>query len=210
MPSKNKKLSPSELYDMQFGSVPDTNEERITNLFDCRSAKSVKNSVDEVIADLKKIKSKKLVFTWNTLPHPSHRPRVNMRSGYVHMYVPMAAATKTDFQKFIKELIPDFKMITTPMKFHIKVYMKTPESMPRFKKILCELGVIKPWGRVADCDNLLKTYTDCAIESLIADDGLIHDMRCEKFYSLKPRVEFEITYSNRWLKCLADKEQNAL
>ena len=187
-----------ELYDSKYGDVPKDAEKRLELLFDSPQINRIKRNVETTVADFKKIKRRKLSFTWYTEPHPSQRPRASFRGGHIKMYVPLAAETKEDFQKFMSKQFPDWKPINTPMTFHIKAYLRIPVSAPRSHKILMELGIIRPWGRVADCDNLLKTYTDCTIGSLIADDDMIDDMRSEKFYSSKPRVEFEIVYYERW------------
>jgi Holliday junction resolvase RusA-like endonuclease len=191
-----------ELYASKYGDVPDEAEKRLEILFDTPQLNRIKRNVEATIEDFKKIKRRKLTFIWYTEPHPSQRPRANFRGGHIRMYVPLAAETKEDFQKFMAKTFPDWQPISTPMSFHVKAYLKTPQSAPRSHKILAELGIIRPWGRVADCDNILKAYTDCTIGSLIADDDMIDDMRSEKFYSSKPRVEFEIIYYERWPKGL--------
>jgi Holliday junction resolvase RusA-like endonuclease len=188
------------LYDLQFGEIPNSLEERLTLLFNCRSPERLKKAVDEALADFKKIKIKKITFVWYTEPHPSKRPRATFRGGYISMYVPMAAETKEDFGKFMKENFPDFKQINTPMTFNVKTYFKTPSSFTRTEKVLAELGVIRPWGRTGDVDNNLKTYYDAAMDTLIGDDATIVDGRSEKFFSLKPRVEYEIMYWDRYPK----------
>lgn len=200
------KRTNGKLYDGEFGDVPDDRDGRLTSLMDCRSINRIKRLVDATIKDAKRIKRTKLTFTWYTEPHPSRRPRVNQRGSHIRMYVPLAAETKLDFKEFFAEKFPGFKPIRTPMRFYIKSYLKTPVSMPRHMKVLAELGVLRPWGRVGDCDNLLKTYTDCTVDSLIADDDLIDEMRSEKFYSTKPRVEFTVIYDNRFPKGLEPKD----
>lgn len=191
-----------ELYNSTYGDVPDSLEGRLDLLFRTKAIERVRKNVDTTIADLKRIKRRRLNFIWYTEPHPSQRPRASFRGGYIKMYVPLAAETKEDFQKFFHRTFPDFKPIGTPMSFHMRAYIRTPVSFPRSHKILAELGVLRPWGRVGDCDNIMKSYTDCTVGSLIEDDDLIDDMRCEKFYSAKPRVEFEVIYYDRWPKGL--------
>lgn len=200
------KRSNTALYRSQFDDIPDDLEGRLKLLMDSRYISRIKSATDIVIKDTKRIKRTKLTFTWYTEPHPSRRPRANLRGNHVRMYVPLAAETKLDFKEFFAENFPGFKPIRTPMRFYIKSYLKTPVSMPRHMKILAELGVLRPWGRVGDCDNLLKTYTDCTVDSLIADDDLIDEMRSEKFYSIKPRVEFTIIYDSRFPKGLEPKD----
>lgn len=199
------KSSHDDLYRGQFGDIPKDLESRLTMLFDTRSIAKIKSIVDATIKDTKRIKRTKLTFTWYTEPHPSRRPRANMRGSHVRVYVPLAAKTKEEFFEFFTKSFPSFKPISTPMRFYIKSYLKTPVSMPRHMKILAELGVFRPWGRVGDCDNLLKTYTDCTVGSLITDDDLIDEMRSEKYYSIKPRVEFTIIYDSRFPKGLEPK-----
>jgi Holliday junction resolvase RusA-like endonuclease len=175
-------------------------EDRLDELFNSKQVERIKKNVDATIADLKRIKRKRITFIWYTEPHPSQRPRASFRGGYIKMHVPLAAETKENFAKFFTGMFPNWVPISTPMTYNIKTYLKTPTSFPRSHKILAELGVIRPWGNVGDTDNLWKAYTDCAVGSCIKEDCLVDDMRTQKFYSTKPRVEFEIIYYDRWPK----------
>lgn len=187
-----------KFYDLLYGEISTDKEERIKYILDCKNSKKILDEFDNVYKSYKKIKYKTLSFTWYTVPHPSARPRSTFRSGFLQTYVPNAAETKKNFQAFFNESFPNFKIIDTPMEFLIKSYAPTPDNFSRLKKLLAEYEIIRPWGRTFDVDNVFKALTDCTIATLIADDSLIYNGRTEKYYSIKPRVEYEIKYMDKF------------
>ena len=195
-----KQRTRAKFYDILFGDISNSLEGRIDQLFNTRGQEKLKAAVDNAIKDVKRIKKKRFTCIWYFEPFPSHRPRANTTAGYVKIYVPLARETKEAFTKFWEENYPNTPPIGTPMKFNAKVYVKTPDSYNRLNKILAELGILRPWGRTGDLDNITKTIWDCGIGTMIVDDGLIEEMHCEKFYSIKPRVEYDITYDERFPK----------
>ena len=190
----------AKYYDILFGDISNSLEERLNQLFDTRGQEKIKISVDKAVKDIRRIKRKRFSFTWYFEPFPSHRPKANSSAGYIRIYVPMAKETREAFGSFWKENYPDVPPISTPMNFSAKVYVKTPDSWSRLNKILAELGILRPWNRTGDLDNICKTIWDCAIGTMIVDDSLIIEMHCEKYYSIKPRVEYDIVYYERFPK----------
>ena len=65
--------------------------------------------------------------------------------------------------------------------------------MNKAEKILAELGLLCPISK-PDWDNLGKAYSDMVQQALIMDDALIFSAESIKRYSIKPRVEIEISY----------------
>lgn len=60
------------------------------------------SNLNKRINKFKKIKKKKIEFTWYKVLKPSERPHVKMRSGYAHMYVPRATEDAKQFEEFCK------------------------------------------------------------------------------------------------------------
>lgn len=133
---------------------------------------------------------------WNTLriilpiiPKPSPRPRYSRVSG--QFYVTGAAENKKLFKYYIEEV---YQIIYTQTHFSLVTYLPTPiSSMNRQEIYRAENKTILPISN-PDWDNLGKTYSDMIQNILILNDNIITKGLCEKYYSVKPRVEIEIKY----------------
>lgn len=191
-------MKKQKYYDSFYGHIPDEEIARFKYIADGQGLKKLLELFKSNSEAFDKIRTKKFNFIWYTEPHPSARPRANSSAGYIRMYVPHAAETRKDFIEFFTEAYPDHKIIDTPMKFNIKAYAKTPSNFNRLEKLLAEAGYIKPFGRVFDGDNVYKAYTDCTMGTLISDDSLIYEGGFQKYYSVKPRVEFYIEYMTKF------------
>jgi len=186
-----------ETYETLFGNIPNDDEERLEYILGKKAGNSkFKDELDKVINKFRKIKKKKIEFTWYKVLKPSARPRVNTRMGFVHTYVPLAAENGKQFEKFCKE--NNLPYIDTPCEFNIKIYQKTPSAFSIKNKVLAELGFIRPWNRVGDFDNYAKSIADAAQHGMLSDDCLIISSKIEKFYSIKPRVFVQIIYYEKF------------
>lgn len=182
-----------KIYDDIYGEIPEDFEERIKYILNTRNPELVVKTVEDARKKINKIKKKTTKFTVYIEPKPSARPRITTLGAYPRFYVPNARMNKTNFESFFKSH-GDLPYINTPMEYNLKVYMKTPSSLNKVQTLLAEIGVLRPWNRSGDVDNLFKAYTDWCIGSLIEDDSLITDAVIQKFYSIKPRIEIEISY----------------
>ena len=187
-------------YDDRYDDIPNDSEGRMKYIMTGRGIENIVKEAARIQKRIKKIKFKKITFIWYTEPSPSKRPRVTTLGGFQRIYVPGAAINKNEFQKFFKdEFDKDFKMINTPMSMSMKVYFKTPASYNRLEKILAEAEILRPWNRAnGDNDNNEKSYWDAMTDSVISDDCLVCDNDTHKYYSIKPRVEFEIKYMEKF------------
>ena len=176
-------------YKEEYGDIPEDYMERMDYLLkDIKSLKRQKEKLTDIIHRLMNIKWKTLKFTIYLLPKGTPRPRSG-RSGV--FYVKGAKDNKKFFEKYIAD--QDIKLIRTPAKFRCTSYLPTPKSMNSIQKIAAEMGLIYPTGK-PDWDNLGKAYCDMIQDYLIYDDSLIVKGTSEKFYSIKPRIEIEISY----------------
>ena len=91
------------------------------------------------------------------------------------------------------------KKITTPCKFKISFYEKTPSSFSLRDKVLAEMGYLRPWKRTGDVDNFQKTILDMLqIGGLLEDDCLVIHVDAGLYYSIKPRCEVIIEYMEKF------------
>ena len=194
-------LTRDNIYQLKYSYIPEDLNERLKILKSCKSDKKsleLENLINKSSKIIKKIKIKKFSFTWYSIPVPSKRPRVNLRYGFPQIYVPDAKKNMTEFERFFKSKFPDFKIIDTPMTISISGFAPTPSGFNKLQKILAELKLIKPWGRVFDTDNFYKAAVDQIIGTVIVDDSLIDTIHGYKFYSIKPRIEYTIEYLEKF------------
>lgn len=119
------------------------------------------------------------------IPKPTPRPRTDGN----HFYVKGAAENK----KYIKRFL-DRRIIATRCEAYMRAYLPTPTSILNNAEIyLAELGRIRPISSV-DIDNLMKTYLDAIQGHLLFNDSLVTYGEIEKFFSIRPRLEFTIRY----------------
>ena len=89
-------------------------------------------------------------------------------------------------------------IIFTVCEVDIKIYQPTPvSSMTNAEIYLAQLGLIRPTSG-GDWDNFAKTYCDAVQDILIINDNIIYKGTCERFYSLKPKVDLTFTYQDRF------------
>ena len=180
-------LKEERLYLESYGEIPDDLEGRLK----CIEGKKYQNEkfdklVNKEIKRIKRIKWIPYSFTMWKNPTPAHRPRVNNTMGFPLIYVPKAKSEANWFIEYLKEH-PELPIIETPCTIDIDVYIKTPSSFSMIKKVLSELGYIRPWNK-SDWDNYAKTVCDQIQHGMLKNDSLIIEGRLSKYYSIKPRI----------------------
>ena len=176
-------------YKDKWGKIPKDLHGRLSLLLLSLKNKKSKKSISKLIKSIKDIEWLSYKFTIYLLPKATPRPRLQRFGGT--FYVAGAHDNKKIVKKYLKDNPHD--IIHTPMIFHSKVYLPTPNSMSIEDKILAEMGYIRPISK-PDFDNVAKTYADMIQDSLILDDALIITGISEKYYSIKPRIEISIKY----------------
>lgn len=180
-------------YELEYGNIPNDQMGRITHILGKR-ANDVKfnQAIGEIAEKIKKIKWLKMDFIMYKIVKPSPRPRLTRRGRYTRVYVPGAQENAEWFRRFLAE--NDLPVIHTPCYIKLKIYRQTPKAWSIRKRVLAELGLIRPWNRTGDFDNYEKTVADQIQHGLLSDDCLIIDSHFGKYYSIKPRAEVEIKF----------------
>ncbi len=187
-------------YEQEFGNIPNTQLERIAYILGNKANNEKVNAI--IMKDakrIKRIKKSKISFTMWKIVKPSRRPRANTTTGFVRMYVPGAAEAGDWFQEFAKEL--NLPFIDTPCIINMDIYEKTPSSFSIKKKVLAELGLIRPWKRTGDFDNYAKGIADAIQHGMLKDDCLVIESTQKLYYSIKPHADIEIIYWNKFPDC---------
>lgn len=175
-------------YANKYGSIPKNLAERMDILLQ-NGLGSYRGRIMEEINKVMNIEWKTIYIVINLVPKATPRPRY---SRFTHaFYVKGASDNRRRFRKFMDE--ENLEMITTPTKIKITSYLPIPSGMNRAEKVLAELHLVRPISK-PDWDNLAKTYSDMIQERLLLDDALIIEGESKKFYSIRPRVEVEISY----------------
>ena len=128
------------------------------------------------------------------------RPRFKRIKGKNHVYSGNEYYRKLDFKELLKDddiEIAKFRdnVISTPCIITYDAYLKTPHSFNKKEKILAELKVIRPIVK-PDWDNIGKEYSDLYNKVIWLDDALVISATVNKYYSLLPRVEITLTFTN--------------
>ena len=108
-----------------------------------------------------------------------------------HIYSPNAAANHLYFEKAIKGICKDIKLINTPSEIIVNAYIEMPTRVPPDEVILFE-GRVLDIIDMPDYDNIGKAYTDMLKNVLIIDDDIFH--ACE---AVPEKLHIMLCKSNR-------------
>lgn len=190
MPNK-KEL---KLYQEEYGNVSKDHLDRIYEFLDGVKDKQLNGIRDDIENNLN-TEWKSISFIFYFIPKATPRARL---SGFgKHFYVADAMNNRKLMEKFVKEELSDFNVITTACKFYCDCYFPIPKTMNKSEKLRAELKLVNNLTK-PDWDNLGKTYSDMIQNTIIMDDSLIIEGRVRKYYSSKPRIELTIEYADRY------------
>lgn len=182
----------TDIYKDRYRSIDTDTVERIHKFmadsnFTDRDMKRFKHDVER-ITSLERETIKLILYI---IPETTPRPRYNFTT---HAFYVKNAFSNNQFMKVLVDQEESLKgYITTPCEFTCRMYFPIPGDMNKVDTILAEMGYIRPPIQ-KDWDNLGKTYSDMIQKWLLINDALIVKGVSEKYWSLKPRVEIEITY----------------
>lgn len=192
-------------YQTKYGHIPRDTLGRISYILGKQANNDKFNDdIERSAKSIKRIKFHKVDFIMYKVLKPSARPRADGRMGYIKMYVPHAAENGEWFEAFLKE--EQLPHISTPCRIDIVVHEKCPDNFSIKNKVLCELGLLKPWFRTGDVDNYAKSVLDMIQHGMLQDDCLCVDSEQHLRYSILPRVEVHIEYMDRYPYELMPKE----
>lgn len=193
MKIKSRKTREKE-YNEKYGHISDDIYDRLKyDLGDEFNEELLSAALDRVKITRDKVKYYMIHFTFYEEPVQTHRPRVNYYTR--NMHVPNAKDNNEAIKKFIKKLKKDINIVATPMKVILKAYYPMPTNIKPIEKVLYELEHDYAIGK-PDFDNVLKAYCDMMLNNLIMDDDIVSSAEFNKYFSLKPRVELSIIYTN--------------
>ena len=87
------------------------------------------------------------------------------------------------------------QLLCTPCDIEYNVYFPTPSYYNKIQVFLAEIGIDRPISK-PDFDNIEKSYADSFTNNIWIDDIVVVDASFHKYYSVLPRVEIKLIYSN--------------
>lgn len=134
-------------------------------------------------------------FVINMNPLASPRPRFTNRGGFVKSYMPK------DYMDWKKQFLLAWSLYRAdklaqgkPLFVKVGFYIAPPAALAKVKKNAEALRTeVIPVVKKPDIDNLVKSVLDAVNGYAWHDDNQISDLYAKKRYSLKPRIEIEIT-----------------
>lgn len=197
-------------YQNKYGDIPLDFKERLDYM-----CNMYKVSYDEMI-DIFKERDRRLSLLYyttirvvlNVVPEGAKRPRyrfVNRGNlinaaitdpGFIHVYSPGAAQNHEYMKRLVdSEIVQLEHLICTPCDVRFRAYFPTPKSFNKIETFMAELGlnrhIYKP-----DWDNIGKLYSDMYNSNIWVDDALTVHGEVDKFYSILPRVEIDLSFLN--------------
>ena len=183
-----------KIYKNLYGDVSTDVYDRLSDeLGDLFNEDLLLRALDRINESRKKLKYYEIRFTFYEEPVQAHRPRVNYHTRAMH--VPNAKENSDAIKKFISKLKKDICIVSTPMKIKLKAYYPMPKNIKPLDVLLYELEHDYAIGK-PDFDNVLKAYCDMLLNNIILDDDIVSSSSFDKYFSLKPRVELSIIYTN--------------
>ena len=118
-------------------------------------------------------------------------------SNFIQIYSITGKADNMYMKKLVSQndYLEANELIHTPCDVCVNVYFKPPSSFTINDLFLAEIGLIRPIKK-PDWDNIGKKYSDMYNGNIWLDDDLVIDGQVRKWYSILPRVEIDLKYTN--------------
>lgn len=211
MPKRKSRKAKAIEYEDKYGDIPKDYNERLDWLYDKLHLTAIKSKmiIDKYKAMKESIFYNEIFIVLYEVPEPSPRPRFRLvnrenisnmaiaNPSFVHVY----SISGAEDNNFMRRLITDQDFIDldhiiyTPCNLTYTTYFKTPSYYNAIDTYLAELGMHRPITK-PDWDNLGKKYSDMSNSNLWLDDNLVIEGTVKKYYSILPRIEIELKYTN--------------
>lgn len=128
-------------------------------------------------------------------PMASPRPRFSSKGGFVKAYMPK------EYMAWKAQLLFKWKLLKLkqevsgkPLFVKLGFYLEPPIAVSKIKKNQAALEAETiPVVKKPDIDNLQKSVLDALNKHAWPDDNQISNIYAKKRYSLRPRIEIEVT-----------------
>ena len=208
MKSKKQKILE---YDNKYGAIPKDYISRLEWLYDKLNIDDKKS--DEILlareAFIHNTYYKTIKIVFYEIPEYTPRPRARIvnRNGiinavtgnnsFIQVYSITGRQNREYMQMYTKQNLQELdQLLCTPCDIEYNTYFPTPSYYNKTQIFLAEIGIDRPIAK-PDFDNIEKAYADAFTGNIWLDDILVIDASFHKYYSILPRVEVCLKYSNQ-------------
>ena len=207
---KNKKQKILEYHD-KYNHIPKGYIERLEWLYETLNIDDKKS--DEILRARENFinttyyKTINLVFY--EIPEYTPRPRariinragvINAATGnnsFIQVYSITGRQNREYMEMYTKQNLSELEqLLCTPCDIEYNTYFPTPSYYNKIQIFLAEIGLDRPIIK-PDFDNIEKSYADAFTGNIWIDDIVVVDASFHKYYSVLPRVEIILKYSNQ-------------
>ena len=197
-------------YNQKYSHIPRDYVERLEYLYETLGIDDVKS--DEILAARDRYISSTYFETIRMViyevPEYTPRPRARLinRKGvlnsigtnsFIQVYSITGRANKEYMKMFRQENLSYLdQLLCTPCDIEYRAYFPTPSYYNKTQIFLAEIGVDRPLIK-PDFDNIEKSYGDAFTGNIWIDDIVVVDATIRKYYSILPRMEIDLKYSNQ-------------
>lgn len=207
---KNRKEKMLE-YQNKYGNIPKDYIERLEYLYNKLNIDD-KKSEEILQARMNYINStyyKTIRMILYEIPEYTPRPRARIinKSGiinavtgnnsFIQIYSITGKQNKEFMKMYTKQNLYELdQLLCTPCDIEYNTYFPTPSYYNKIQIFLAEIGIDRPINK-PDFDNIEKSYSDAFTGNVWIDDIVVVDASFHKYYSILPRVEINLKYSNQ-------------
>lgn len=207
---KSRKEKSFDYYN-KYSMIPDDFNERLEWMcekYKINNTKALKilNARNFIINNLNYSNFKIILFEE---PEGAPRPRFKLINRYNlaneaitnGQFIKVYSITGAEDRRFMKQLLTSGELqkfqelLYTPCNVEFISYFKTPSYYNTTETFLAEIGLDRSISK-PDWDNIGKKYSDMMNGNIWLDDRLVVDGIVRKFYSIKPRIEINISFTN--------------
>lgn len=197
-------------YAQKYSHIPRDYVERLEYLYDALGIDDDKS--DEILAArdryINSTYFEAIRMVMYEVPEYTPRPRARLinRKGiinsigsnsFIQVYSITGRANREYMKVFKQENLGYLEqLLCTPCDIEYRAYFPTPSYYNKTQIFLAEIGVDRPLIK-PDFDNIEKSYSDAFTGNIWIDDIVVVDATFRKYYSILPRMEIDLKYSNQ-------------
>ena len=208
---KTKKQKVIE-YEQKYHDIPRDYKERLPWLYDTLGVDDKKS--EEILQGRSQLVNTTIYETIRIIlyeiPEYTPRPRARMinkkgiinaatgNNSFIQVYSITGRQNKEYMRQYIQTNSVEHldQLLCTPCNLELRAYFPTPKYYNKTETFLAEIGLDRPMNK-PDFDNIEKSYGDSFTDNIWIDDIVVIDAMIRKFYSVLPRVEIDLMYSNQ-------------
>ena len=208
MKSKRQKVIE---YEQKYGNIPKNYIDRLNWMYDNFNIDD-KKSQEIIDARNRFINStyyETIRIVLYEIPEYTPRPRariinkkdiINAATGN-NSFIQVYSITGRQNREYMKQFVSSNMnyletLLCTPCDIEYRSYFPTPKYYNKTQIFLAEIGLDRPVSK-PDFDNIEKAYGDAFTGNIWIDDILVVDATIRKYFSILPRVEIDLMYSNQ-------------